>query len=90
MGCRGGGYDLAASVGVLVALWAADHRIEMPLEQEKIERPRGSSTVMVGRLSLATAALKARPPVVDHRGRVRPDHQRTTVTAALMGEGELV
>jgi hypothetical protein len=42
----------------VVAPWAADHRTEMPLEQEKNERPRESSTVVVDRLSLADAALE--------------------------------
>lgn len=50
---------IAVSVDVVVAVWAADHRIKMPLKREKIERPCGSSTVVVDRLSLADAALEA-------------------------------
>jgi hypothetical protein len=65
-------------VDVVVAVWAADHRIKMPLEREKIERPRGSSTVVVDRLSLADAALEAERTMLGWSSTIAEGFGRTT------------
>ena len=81
MGCRSGRLDLdqrsagrpaaaqcdSRSVGVVVGGWPANHRIKMPLDQGKIERPRGSSTVVVDRLSSSMLFWRRSGPLAGPR-----------------------